>query len=627
MLDGLRKIGRTWFGKILGALLIIGLAGFGFSNFILDSGTNTVARVGNEDVTVRDFSRAYDNEIRAFSNNFGMNLTAEQALNMGIPSLVLNRLAADRALDQLGKDLGVGVSEDKLSKMLRADPRFAGTLGQFDRTSFLAVVQRLGMTEAEFLDSQTEIARREQLFQGLVGASPMPSAAEELLNRHSGDTRVLDYFVLSGDVLPPVAEPTEEELAAYLTEHQTEFRTEEKRTVDILVLSPETIAASKTITDDAIAAEYERTKASRTKVEKRTIQQVALTAEQKAAFEAGKAAGKTFDQLLTENGLTATQVGSYGKDGITDPALADAAFGLAAAGDFVVIPGIGGERAISVSAIEAGGEVPLDQVRDEIRQGLALAEARAEYLQILDQVEELRAALKPLSDVSTTLKLPVQTVTLTRSGSDLIGTPGMTPQSITQVATAIFAADPAQKATPTVQINSNNNVWFDLKSVEAARDQTMDEVRDDVVNKWTAEKTEDAVVVEVEKAVQQLAAGQSLVDVAVGMGQVPTQSAPLSRAGDGTPVLDSAVATAAFGGGLNHYGSAVNGQRNHVVFQVTDIIPATEPSEQVARQTELRSRFALYGDFVNGLVEHVGGLRLNRQTFEALVNPNAGVAQ
>ena len=37
-------------------------------------------------------------------------------------------------------------------------------------------------------------------------------------------------------------EPTEEELAAYLTEHQAEFRTQETRTTDVLVLSPEALA-------------------------------------------------------------------------------------------------------------------------------------------------------------------------------------------------------------------------------------------------------------------------------------------------------------------------------------------------------------------------------------------------
>ena len=47
MLDSFRKIGRTWFGKVLGAFLIVGLAGFGISNVLLDFGSNTTRSVSS----------------------------------------------------------------------------------------------------------------------------------------------------------------------------------------------------------------------------------------------------------------------------------------------------------------------------------------------------------------------------------------------------------------------------------------------------------------------------------------------------------------------------------------------------------------------------------------------------
>ena len=57
MLEGFRAISRTWFGKILGAFLIVGLAGFGISNVLLDLGSNKVAQVGNQEISVRAFQR------------------------------------------------------------------------------------------------------------------------------------------------------------------------------------------------------------------------------------------------------------------------------------------------------------------------------------------------------------------------------------------------------------------------------------------------------------------------------------------------------------------------------------------------------------------------------------------
>ena len=276
MLDSFRHLTKTWFGKILGAFLIVGLAGFGISNVITGFGTNTVATGAGQDISVRDYQRAYDSQVNAVAQQIGRVPTVEEAVAFGVPGMVLDRLAGEAAVNKLGEDLGLGVSEDRLGKMLREDPSFSSALGSFDRNNFLRVLQQNGFTEAEYFDLQTKAARRQQLVSGLLSGAPAPATATDLLSRFSGDTRTVDYFVLNAQALPPVAEPTEEELATYLKDNQAKFRTKATRTVELLALSPDAIAATKTISDEDVAAEYERTKASRVKIERRTVQQIVL---------------------------------------------------------------------------------------------------------------------------------------------------------------------------------------------------------------------------------------------------------------------------------------------------------------------------------------------------------------
>ncbi|MHB1110164.1 MAG: peptidylprolyl isomerase [Devosia sp.] len=626
MLDSFRKIAKTWFGKLLGAFLIVGLAGFGISNVIFDIGSSTVARVGDQEITTREFQRAYDTQLNQFAQQTGQMPTAQDAIAMGIPSVVINRLASEAAINELGEDMGIGVSDDRLGKMLREDPSFSGTLGQFDRTSFLRVLQQNGFTEAEYFDLQTKAARRQQLISGLFAGSAAPEAAQELVSRYTGDTRTLDYFVVNAQAIEPVAEPTEEELAAYLAEQQAEFRTAETRTVDLLSLSPEAIAATKTIGDEEIAAEYERTKASRVRLERRRIKQVPLADEAQAGlFESGKAAGKSFDELLTETGLTATDLGTLAKSEVTDPQLAEAAF-VIAQGDFVVIQGAGGKRVVTVSAIEPGGQITLEEARDEIGQALALGQARNEYVDILDQVEELRAAFQPLAQIAGRFGLAVKTVIVTEAGSELTAVPDVPETERARVAEAIFAAA-QDKLAPTLSLGSNRNVWFDLKAVEPARDQTLDEVHDAVLAAVTAERSEAAVVAEVEKITGRLKAGEAFADIAVSLNQFPILSQPLGRSGDGTTVLNQDVAAAAFAGGPSHFGSARNGDGDYVVFQVVEVTAATAEATDAARSfVEEANRETLYGDFVNGLRD-AAGIRLNRQTFDQLIALDAATGQ
>ena len=619
MLDNLRRIGRTWFGKVLGAFLLVGLAGFGISNVILDFGANSVAKVGDEDISVRDFQRAYSDDLNRVAQQIGQVPDSQQALAMGVPSGTLNRLASEAAINQVGERMGIGVSEDRLSKMLRADPSFAGTLGQFEPELFRLVLQRGGFTEAEYFDLQAKAARRQQVAAGLFADAAVPTAAAELLNRYTGDIRTIDYFVVNAQSIPPVAEPTEEELANYLTEHQDQFRTVEKRTADILVLTLDSLAATKTITDEEIAAEYERTKENRVRIEKRTIRQAPLATEaQQGWFERGKTAGKGFDELVAEAGIEVTDLGTLARSEITDTALADAAFGLAA-GDFAIIPGVGGKRAVSVTAIEPGGQIPLEEVREEIRRSLALAKARAEYIDILDQVEELRAAFQPLDQIAERFGLPLNEVALTASGAELADAPALPEEQRGRVAAAVFSAS-EDKLAPTVSISANSNVFFDLKSVEPARDQTLDEVRDDVMAALVEQRTQEALTAQVEDVMARIEAGEAFADVATSLNQFSILSEPFGRSGaTGTPVIDQRVAGAAFAGGPGHVGSAINGDGDHVVFQVVEITPAPEGQFAEAEQfLEDSTRQSLYSDFVSGLVSEAG-VRVNQQALNQVL--------
>ena len=504
MLDSLRVFAKSWPGKIMGACLLVGLAGFGINNVITDLGSNTVARVGDEEINSREFLRAYQSQLNQVAQQLGSMPTAQDAVSLGIPSMVLQNLAQDAALDQLANGFGLGVSQTKLSEMLREDPSFQNALGAFSPDSFRQVLQMSGLTEAEYFEDQSDAARRQQLILSLFGDTKLPEAAASLINRYVADQRTIEYFTLGETNIETPAAPTEAELAAYLTEHQAEFRTVETRKVQMLRLSVADLAASRVaaISEDAIAAEYERTKATLTKAERRTIQQVVLNAEQVTAFEAGLAAGTPFETLLTNAGLTATDLGTLAQADVTDAGLAAAAFGLAE-GAFVVIDGVAGKRAVHVSAIEAGGVPDLVDVRDQIANTLAQAEARNDIADVQDEIEELRAAFKPLTEIAERYGLDLYEADVTASGAELTVIPDLATEDGPRVTQAIFKAEQGA-LTAAMPLAGNGNLWFDLTAIEPARDQTLDEVREQLAATMTNERVNNAILAAQADAVKRL---------------------------------------------------------------------------------------------------------------------------
>jgi peptidyl-prolyl cis-trans isomerase D len=597
MLDSLRDFAKSWPGKIMGGFLLVGVAGFGINNVITDLGSSTVARVGNEEISSREFLQAYQVQLNQVAQQLGSVPTPQEAMNFGIPGMVLERLAQDAALDQMAGNLGLGVSETKLSEMLREDPNFQGTLGTFDPEMFPQVLQMSGLTEAQYLEQQASSARRQQLVLSLFGDAQLPEAAAQLVRRYSADQRTVDYFVLGDTNIPTPPPPTQEELAAYLAEHQAEFRTVETRTVQMLRLSAAELAANKTIAEEAIAAEYERTKASLSQPERRTIQQVVLSEQQATAFEAGLAAGRPFEALVSENGLTPTELGTLAQNQVTDQTLAAAAFGLPQGG-FAVIEGVAGKRAVHVSAIEAGGEPTLEEAREQIRQNLALAEARNELADVQDQIEELRAAFRPLPEIAERFGLDVYQADLTAGGAELSVIPELAAEDRPRITQAVFKAQNEQ-LTPSIALAGNGHLWFDLEKIEPARDQTLEEVRDRVVQALTEERVNNAVLAAAEGAVQRLDNGEALADVAGSFNVFPQLSTPFSRFGASDGSIDRTVASAVFAGGADHHGMAVNEAGETIVFKVVDVVAATGPLDpQASDALENEARNGLYGDFV-----------------------------
>lgn len=617
MLKAFRALADTWFGKILGVFLLIGLAGFGITGVIASLGATTLLRVGGEEVSIQDFQRAYNNQLNTVSRQTGTALTPEQALAFGVPSMVINQLASNAVLDRLAGQMGMGVSDEHIADALAKDPAFASTLGGFDQAVFRRTLQQNGLTEKQFFDSQRKSAGREQVVLALFRNAFVPDAALELANRFSADMRTLTYMTVSRDSLLPIQPATDEQLQAYLTDNQANYGTKEQRTISLLSLTPEALSSRYTFTDAEIAAEYDQRASSMTKPERRTVEQVNLPADATVAwFQHGLDHGKSFETLLDETKLTASPLGTLARSEFTDQALGDAAFSLPEGG-FAIIDGAQGKRAVHVVSIDPGGTPTLDEARNEIEQNLKLNRARVDYLDILDEIEAARAAFTKLDEIAGQVDLKPEELTITADGSGLPDT--FTDDQKAKIATAVFDADGAS-LTPSITLSANETVWFDVNNIDPARDQTLDEVHDQVAADWLKAEQDKALEDKANTLLDAVKQSGDVETVAVSNGLAPQYSDPISRTGNAN--LGAAVAQQAFSGGAGTDGAVKVSDDEYVVFKVTDVTPPTDPINPNQKQIIVNSvRDSEYAAFVTGLRDKTG-LQIN----QALLNRAIGLS-
>ena len=167
MASGAKKIGNTFVWILLG-LLIVGLAGFGATNF---SGTiRTIGSVGTVSISTDDYARALQNQLRAFQAQTGSAAQITQLTALGLDRLALEQLVIAAAIDSEVESLGISVGDEELQREILGYPAFQGLDGEFDREAYAFTLDQAGLSEADF-EEDIRADRARQIVEGAVLSS------------------------------------------------------------------------------------------------------------------------------------------------------------------------------------------------------------------------------------------------------------------------------------------------------------------------------------------------------------------------------------------------------------------------------------------------------------------------
>lgn len=612
MLDSLRKAAGTWVAKLLLLILVGSFAIWGISGQIGGSlGGQPIITAGGTSVSATEYRLAYDRQLAVMSRQFGTRLTREQATALGIDNFVVAQLVAGAVLDEQARRMGLGVSKDRVAALTVEDPAFQGPDGKFDRNQFAYVLQQVGMRPEDYLRNREQAAVRQQIVDAASDGMKAPAVYYRALALYEGEDRTVEFVVLPRSLVEPVEEPAADALAKWFEERKGSYGAPEYRKISYARLQPEDIADEAAITDEQVAKDYESNRGRYTAPETRTIEQLTFESEEAAlAAAASLKTGSTFDQLVAAAGKTTAdvQLGTFAKDKVPDPAVAEAAFKLPQNGVSEVVKGAFGPVLLRVTAITPEVVKPLAEVKDEIRKELALAEASRVLLDVHDSYEDARAGGATLAEAAGKLGLKVVTIdAIDRSAQRPDGsTVTDIPESAALLAAA-FESEVNVENDP-INVGSNGFVFFEVEGVTPARERPLDEVRDRVVADWKAEQASSrlsAKAAEIEKRVKD---GTPLDTVAGELGLEKQIKRGLKRKADdadfGEVGVTSAFAVAEGGTGVT---PAPTGEAE-IVFKVTEVFePAGADASSIPEERQKSISSAVADDLLDQLVTRLEG--------------------
>jgi len=625
MLNTLRQRSGGLVAKIFIGVLALSFAVWGISDIFTGYRGDALALVGEQKITPDEFQFTMQREMRALSNQLGQSLTMDQARQLGLDRRVLGELIQQAALDERARQMGLAIADKAIAQRIMSNPIFQNARGEFDRAGFQQMLASNGLTEQSYVAMQRETMLRSHLAGAIENNVSVPETLVEAAFIHQNQRRKASYFEIDPDKLGTVPAPNEEDLKAYYEENKRAFTAPEFRTLRLLRLQPEDVASNVTVTDEELQQAFEHQRDDFSTPERREVQQIVFAnVEEAKAARDRMAGGVDFEEIAREKGLQPVDynLGTVSRRDIPDQAIAEAAFTLEQGEVSQPVEGRLATVLLRVTAIHPGEERELAEVEDELRRSVALGKARDEVLKIHDLIEDERAGGATLDEIAQKLDLPLIHVdAVDRRGNGPDGAPLENLPAAERVLATAFASDVAVENDP-VETAEEGFVWVEVMEVTPEANRPFQEVRQEVAERWSAERAREIAHAKAEELTEQARAEASLQSAAASIGAEIAET-PMLKRGDthaafGREAIDSLFRHRE--GDIAYVASANGG--GYIVFNVTGI-DSPEFNPDSAEPNALRQQLNAAGvqDFLQqylvALQEEIG-ITINEQLWRRL---------
>ena len=597
MIAWFHRISKSFVASLLMGALALSFVVWGVADVFTGQSSTAVAKVGSRNIESDTFTRIYRNFITSEGQRMGMDITPDMAVKMGMGTSVLQQMISSAALDNYAAKLGVVASDAQVAGAVRGLAAFRGPTGQFDRNTFMAALQNSGYrSEDEFLSEVRLDLARTQLTTATESFFGLPPEYSLALYLYVNEKRGADYVVVPAAAAGDIAPPDDKTLAAFVKDNAAHFSTPEYRDIQYAWASPADVPV--TVTDKMVADEFAARQATYNVPEKRELYQLEFKDEAEArAARAKLDSGTTFEQLAAAKGLKPadTSLGVKTEADLGDPAVAKAAFAVPAGQTSQPVKGTFGWVMVKTGKITVPGEHhTLDEVKDQVRANIAKQLAADKLVDMFNAYDDARRNGDDLAAAAKKAGLKLGHVAaVDAQGLAPDGTKADVPDD-PDFLTIAFKADAGQDNDP-VQAKSGAYFVVKVNGITPPKLKPLDQVHDEAVKQWTAQKRAALLAVRVKTLTEQAQKDKALAGIAAGLG-VPVQKSTALGRGSGDATLPAALVQKLFDAPQDGIVAAPRGD-GYVIAQVTGIVhPRPTPDSPQFRATAQQLAQGVAGD-------------------------------
>ena len=232
MLNIVRNLVSSIFGKILLGLMVLSFALWGVGDILSSGNSKLAAKVGNQKISLEEFYNKFGKEVQELNIRTGGQITIQEAYEQNIDKLIINDLVYEKMVLEFADKNKIYLSDNILKDAIKNLPQFIGSDGQFSEQLYRSSIRRNFSSEEEFLNELTFVYVNSLLFENFKSGNTINSKIIDLLYEYEGEERNIDYFIFNKNDIG--VDISDDELIEYYDLNKSKYFTEEVRTIEYI---------------------------------------------------------------------------------------------------------------------------------------------------------------------------------------------------------------------------------------------------------------------------------------------------------------------------------------------------------------------------------------------------------
>jgi peptidyl-prolyl cis-trans isomerase D len=507
----------------MSAILLAILAGFAMSdisNFgggnlgFGGMGTNTLARVGNQEVTEREMSDAMQRRLQEVRQQ---NVEADYSTIMRDFDGILGLLIDQHALIAFADKYGFHLSKRLIDAEIAQIPQAKGLNGQFNEQAYQAFLARQRLTDTQVRQIiaggllqrmlLTPVAANARVSVGM--ATPYASM---MLESREGEAAVIPLEPFKAGL-----KPSDADLQQFYSANRARYMVPEQRALRFATIGPDQVA-SASVSEQEIADYYNKNQATYGARETRSVSQVVGPDQGTANAIAARAkGGAALAAAAAPAGANAavTTLADQTRDayaGVAGDKAAAAVFSAPSGTNVGPLQSDFGWVVAKVDSVKSQGGKTLAQAHDEIAAKLDIDKRKTGIEDLVDKIQNAIDDGQNFTEAAATAKVPVTTTPLiTAAGTSRTDPSFRLSPDLAPALKAGFEIAP-NDPPEIVSLNEKGYVLVSPAEVTPAAPAPLASIRDKVAADWLNDQAAKRARAAADRVTAAASKGASLAD-------------------------------------------------------------------------------------------------------------------